>query len=265
MRREGGVRIVRAADDAHVRRKARRRGDFGLERSKRVPGLAHRREEPPPAKLVDHAREPALDRTPQVGVRADGGELGRGDAAQAPRPILRIGEERARGRELSRESALKVEDLAPEVEPARQVRRQRLLERRAKLVVFGRDVAVDVELIVDGGRRGVRVPDQHAGRAMRRDRNRLDGKLRAELLQRANEERPGAFRVEAARYGQRASGGIDALGWPRSAATLPAASNTTTFMLVLPMSNTATQPFIRSVQMEHFGERRRAFGHREQP
>ena len=129
-------------------------------------------------------------------MRADGGELGRGDAAQAPRPILRVGEERARGRELSRESALKVEDLAPEVEPARQVRRQRLLERRAKLVVFGRDVAVDVELIVDGGRRGVRVPDQHARRAMRRDRNRFDGKLRAELLQRANEERPGALRLK---------------------------------------------------------------------
>src|SRR5271170_7121827 len=68
--------------------------------------------------------------------------------------------------------------------------------------------------------------------------------------------------VSSRRYGQRASGLTDRLGRPRSATTLPASSNTTTFMLVLPMSKTATQPFIPGVpsfKMEHLDQ---GCGHR---
>ena len=184
------------ADDAHVGREACGRHDFGRERSERVPGVAGRREQSTPAELVDHAREVALLRAPKIGVRAHRGALGRRNAAQAPRPILRVGQERARRRELSRESPLKIVDLSAEIEPARQVGRQRFLKWRPQLVIFRRDGAVDVELIVHGRQRGVLVPDQHARRAMRRDRNRFDRELSAEFAQRADEERPGPFGVK---------------------------------------------------------------------
>src|SRR5580692_5759517 len=52
--------------------------------------------------------------------------------------------------------------------------------------------------------------------------------------------------VTRLRYGQRAYGKSVALGWLRSATTWRPASNTTTFMLVLPISKTATQSFMRS-------------------
>ncbi len=129
-------------------------------------------------------------------MRGDRGEFGRRDSAETPRPILRIAEERARGLELSRESALQIEDLPREIESARQAWRQRLLERRPNLVVFSRKRAVAVELIVESRQGVALIRDKDARRPMRRNRDRLDEKARAELLERANQESPCARGVE---------------------------------------------------------------------
>ena len=109
--------IVRAADDPYVGRKARRGGDFRAERSQRVPRVAQRRKEPPPAELLDHARQPALVRTPEIRVRADRRDLRRHDAAQAPGPILRIGEKGGSACEFGGKHALEIERLAPRLRP----------------------------------------------------------------------------------------------------------------------------------------------------
>ncbi len=85
------------------------RGHFGLEGSERVPGVAPRREETPPAERVDHAREIALFRAPQVGVRSKRGHFRSHRPTQAPGEILRIGQECSRLLELSRVLALEIE------------------------------------------------------------------------------------------------------------------------------------------------------------
>ena len=238
--------------------KASRRGDLGLERSERVPGLAHRREEPPPAERVDHARELALVRAPEVRVRADRGHFRRHRPAEAPDQILRIGQERARLLELSRVAALEIEDVPPEIEAPRQMRRPRLLKGRTRRVVVGVDIGESIELVVQRRQRRAIAPHEDAGAAMRRDRDRLDGKTRAELLERADEESPGAFRVEPEirPFRRQARAARSAPSARRERA--PPRSKTTSLMFVLPTSKTATQRFMRSVQMERVGERRRA-------
>ena len=187
---------MRAADDAHSGRKACRSGDFGPKRSERVPGLAHRREEPPPAKLVHHARQSALLRAPQVGVRAERGCFRSHRAAEAPGEILRIGQECRRLLELGREMALEIENVPPEIEAPRQMGRARLVVGRTRRVIGGVDSGESVELIVERRNRRAIAPHEDAGAAVGRGRDRLDGKTRAELLERANEESPSAVRVE---------------------------------------------------------------------
>ena len=196
MRHESRVRIVRAADDAHIGGEAGRMRDFGLDRSERVPGLAHRREEPPPAERVDHAREIALVRAPQVRMRAERGHLRRHRPAEAPAEILWIGQERGRLLELSRIAALEIEDVPPEIEAPRQKGRPRLVEGRTRRIIVGVDSGESIELIVERRKRRAVALHENAGAAVRRGRDRLDGKTRAKLLERADEERPGAFRVE---------------------------------------------------------------------
>ena len=187
---------MRAADDAHVGRKAGRRRDFWLERSQRIPGLAHGREEPPPAELVDHAREIAFMRAPEVGVRAERGRFRSHRSAEAPGEILRVGQERRRLLELSRIAALEIENVPPEIEAARQMGRPRLVIGRARRVIGGVHGGESVKLIVERRQRRAAALHEDAGAAMRRGRDRLDGKSRAEVLERADEERPGALRVE---------------------------------------------------------------------
>ena len=168
--------IVRAADHSHIWRKPGRGGDFGPERSQRVPGLAQRWKEPPPAELLHHARQPALVRTPKIRVRADRSDLRRHDAAQAPGPILRIGEKGGSAGEFGRKHALEIERLAPEVEPARQVRRERLLERRPRRVVVRVNDAKPVELIIHRRQGEGFVGHQGARGAVGRNRDRFDWK-----------------------------------------------------------------------------------------
>ena len=188
--------FVRAADDAHAGLELRRRRDFGAERSERLPSLAQRREQPPPAEHVHHARQPALVRAPQIGVRGDRSDLRRHDAAQAPGPILRIGEKGGSAREFGRKHALEIEQLPSEVEAARQVRRERLLERRPRRVVVGVNVAEPIELIIHRRQGDALVGHQNARGAVGCNRDRIDGKARADVLERADEKSPRAFRVE---------------------------------------------------------------------
>ena len=187
---------MRAADYAHIGRKAGHSGDLRLEGSERVPGLAHRRKEPPPAHLVHHAREIALVRPPQVGVRSERGCFRSHSAAQAPSKILRIGQERGRLLELSREMTREIENVPPEIEAPRQTGRPRLVIGRPRRVVGGVDSGESIELIVERRKRFAVSPHEDAGAAVGHGRDRLDGKTRAKLPERVHQERPGAFRVE---------------------------------------------------------------------
>ena len=110
----------------------------------------------------------------------------------------------------------KIERLAPEVEAARQVRRQRLLERRPRRVVVGVNGAKPVELIIHRRQGEGFVGHQGARGAVGRNRDRIDGKPSAHVPERANEKSPGAFRVEpeigTLRVGRERRVGTGALG-----------------------------------------------------
>ena len=56
MRQQGGVRVVNAADHPAVAPQAGRPRDFGTHRSEEVRGFPKRRQQPPPARLVDERR-----------------------------------------------------------------------------------------------------------------------------------------------------------------------------------------------------------------
>ena len=187
---------MRAADDANGGRQSGRRRDFRRDRPQGLPRAAERRHEPSPAEPADHRGNPAFARAPEIGMRADGRDLHRLHAAQAPGPILRIGEKGRRLRESLREHALRIEGHAPRVEPARHFARQRLLERRAQRIIFGVDRREAVELIIHRRQRQPLVGRQRAGGAVGRDGNDLDREIGRDALQRAHEKGPGAFRVE---------------------------------------------------------------------
>ncbi len=116
--------------------------------------------------------------------------------AEAPAEILRVGQERGRLFELSRVAALVIEDVAPEIEAPRQMGRSRLVEGRTRRIIVGVDSGKSIELIVERRERRAVVAHEDARTAVCRGRDRLDGKPRAKLLERAHEESPGAFRVE---------------------------------------------------------------------
>ena len=74
--------------------------------------------------------------------------------------------------------------------------RSRLVEGRTRRIIVGVDSGKSIELIVERRKRRAVVAHEDARAAVCRGRDRLDGKTRAKLLERADEERPGAFRVE---------------------------------------------------------------------
>ena len=55
-----------------------------------------RREELSPAQRIDQRGIVARGRVPEIGVAAERGDLGGGNASQPPRPVLRVGQDRSR-------------------------------------------------------------------------------------------------------------------------------------------------------------------------
>ena len=129
-------------------------------------------------------------------MRSERGRFRGHRSAEAPGEILRVGQECSRPPELSRIAALIIKNVPPEIEAPRQMGRPRLVIGRTGRVIGGVHGGESVEFIVERRQRRAVALHEDAGAAMRRGRDRLDGKTRAKVLERADEERPGAFRVE---------------------------------------------------------------------
>src|SRR5450432_789783 len=90
MRQQRCVGIMDPAKYADIGAQSRRRGDLRLDRPQPVVSPTHRGHESVQTEGANEARGSTLNGRPQIGVCAKRGNLARGDAAEPPRPILRI-------------------------------------------------------------------------------------------------------------------------------------------------------------------------------
>ena len=181
-------------------------------------------------------------RVPHVGMGAERAHLRRRDAGEPPRPILRIGDVGGRRLERFREAPLLPEDLRTEIEPTGKPRRQRLGEIRAHAIVFGRKLVGPGIFVVEDRQRqpvAVRIArDESAGGAVAGDGNRVDRRFAVQAAKAHRRRNPKASGRRDAGRGRRSSRdwrACDARAQPPRAA-----STSTTFAFVLPISMMAT-------------------------
>ena len=131
-------------------------------------------------------------------MRAEIRDLGGARSTQPPTPELRVAEEGVGAVERLREMALNVKEMPAEIEAARKIRRQRLLEWRPDRFIGGAVHFKRIVLVVEWRHDdGVLPIDQHGFAAMRRGDDRFNRKVRREAFQRVDEKSPGAVRVGA--------------------------------------------------------------------
>ena len=208
----------------------------GSDGAEAVGGGADRRHQRAPAFGLDERGEAAGGRVPEVGVAAERGRLGGGDAGEAEGPVLRVGQDRGGARGLRGSGGLP-EELGAEVEARRQARRAGLGEGRAGGVVGGGElVGAGVLVVEDRQDEGAFGVEERGGGGVGGGDDRLDAVAGVEGADAVEDEAPDAFGVgvRIGRAGQRAVRAGDV-----SISRIVAVSTSASLALVLPMSMTS--------------------------